>query len=82
MTTADTIERANQAKRLLDDPTLQKAFAGVREALVQRMEAAAIGDDRTHHSLVQQLQALREIQRQLHKWFTDGEVERLRQKKD
>lgn len=82
MTPADLIERANQAKHLLENPTLQKAFAGVREALVQRMEAAGIGDDRTHHSLVQQLQALREVQRQLAKWITDGEVERLRQQRD
>ncbi len=78
MTPQEIVDRAHQAQRLLDDPSLQKAFAGVREALVQRIEASAIGDASSHHSFAQQLQALREIQRQLAKWITDAEVVKLR----
>lgn len=78
MTSQEIVDRAHQAHRLLEDPTLHKAFAGVREALVQRIEASALGDAESHHSFAQQLQALREVQRQLHKWITDAEVEKLR----
>jgi len=54
MTPQEIVDRAHQAQRLLDDPSLQKAFAGVREALVQRIEASAIGDASSHHSFAQQ----------------------------
>lgn len=80
MTPQEVLDRAHEASRLLDDPTLQKAFAGVREALVQRIEASAIGDAESHHSFAQQLQALREIHRQLHKWIADGQLEVARAK--
>ena len=78
MTPQDVLDRAHEAQRLLGDPTLQKAFAGVREALVQRIESSAIGDSDSHHSFAQQLQALKEVQRQLGKWITDGEIEKIR----
>lgn len=70
----EIVDRAHQASRLLEDPTLQKAFAGVREALVQRIEASALGDSESHHSFAQQLQALREVHRQLHKWIAEKEL--------
>ena len=78
MTPQQIVDRAQRAAEVLSDPTLQKAFAGVREAMVQRIEASAIGDASSHHSFAQQLQALREVQRLLARWITDAEVERLR----
>lgn len=81
MTPQQILDRAQEAQRLLGDPTLQKAFAGVREALVQRIEASAIGDAESHHSFAQQLQALREIQRQLSKWIAEGDYEKAKAEK-
>ncbi len=78
MTPQQIVDRAHRAAEVLSDPTLQKAFAGVRELMVQRIEASAIGDASSHHSFAQQLQALREVQRLLARWITDAEVERLR----
>lgn len=78
MNPQQVIDRAHKAAEVLNDPTLQKAFAGVREELVKRIEASAIGDASSHHSFAQQLQALREVQRQLARWVTDAEVERIR----
>lgn len=81
MTPQEITDRAHQATRLLEDPTLQKAFSGVREALVQRIEASALGDKDAHHSFAQQLQALKEIQRQLLKWVQDKQLEDAKSKR-
>jgi hypothetical protein len=80
MTNQEVVDRAHQAARLLEDPTLQKAFLGVREALVQRIEASPIGDSESHHSFAQQLQALREVNRQLQKWISEKELLEARAK--
>ena len=39
--TTEELERAANAKRLLDSPALQAAFADVREAIVHRIEHRA-----------------------------------------
>lgn len=75
MTPEQAIERANQAARLLDDPTLQKAFEGVRMALLTRLEEVAIGDLDTQHEIAVSLQLLKQLKRQLHTWVTDGKLE-------
>lgn len=75
LTSADAIERANQARRVLDDPTVQKAFEGVRMALLTRLEEVALGDIDTQHEIAVSLQLLKQLKRQLHTWITDGEVE-------
>ena len=75
---SEIIERANQARRVLDDPTLQKAFEGVRQQLLATLEVTQIGDRDTHHEIALSLQALRSVRRILQKWVDDGEVERRR----
>lgn len=71
-------ERAHQASRLLDDPTLQKAFEGVRQSMLAALEAASVGDRETHHEIALSLQALKAVKRQLERWVQDGEVEKAR----
>ena len=78
LTSAEIIERANQAARVLADPTLQKAFEGVRQGFLASLEATSIGDRDTHHELALSLQALKTVRRQLERWITDGEVENRR----
>lgn len=78
MTPTDVIERANQARRLLDDPTLQKAFEGVRQGLLVNIEATMMGDRDTQHELALSLQLLKSIRRMLERWVTDGEVEKIK----
>ena len=74
----EIVERANQAQRLLDDPTLQKAMETVRQSLLSQLETSAVGDRDFHHEIALSLQALRTIRRQLERWVTDGEVEKRR----
>jgi hypothetical protein len=75
---SDVIARAEQAKRVLDDPTIQKAFEAVRQQLLTTIEVSQIGDREAHHELALSLQAIRSVRRQLQKWVDDGDVERRR----
>lgn len=78
LTSPEKIERANQARRVLEDSTLQKATEEVRQSLLRNLEASAIGDRDTHHEIALSLQALRSIRRVLENWVADGEVEKRR----
>lgn len=62
----------------MDDPTLQKAMEGVRQGLLERLEASGIGDRDLHHEIALSLQALKSVKRQLDRWVQDGEVEKHR----
>jgi len=78
LTSPEKVERANQARRVFDDPTLQKAMEEVRQSLLSKLEATAIGDRDTHHEIALSLQALKSIRRVLDNWVADGEVEKRR----
>jgi hypothetical protein len=78
LTSQQVLDRAHQAERLLQDPTLQKAFEGVRQGLLARIEEAPLGDRDTHHELALSLQALRSVKRMLTNWVTDGTLEKAR----
>ena len=77
-TSQEVVERANQAARVLQDPTMQKAFEGVRQSLLGALEASAMGDHDVHHEIALSLQSLRSVRRLLERWVNDGEVERRR----
>jgi hypothetical protein len=78
LTSGEVVERANQADRVLKDPTLQKAFEGVRQNMLATLEATAIGDRDTQHEIALSLQVLKSVKRQLERWVNDGEVEKRR----
>jgi len=78
LTSPEKVERANQARRVLDDPTLQKAMEEVRQSLLKQLEVTAVGDRDSHHEIALSLQALRSIRRVLENWVIDGEVEQRR----
>lgn len=80
MTPQQVVDRAENAKRLLEDPTLQKAFVGVRDALVAKLEDSAIGEVDLHHEIALSLQLLRAIKRQLTNWVDAGVLEREKAK--
>ena len=78
LTSQQIVERADQAKRVLDDPTLQKAFEGVRQGLLLQLESTMIGDRDTQHEIALSLQLLQSLKRMLERWVTDGQVEMRR----
>ena len=78
LTSPQIVERANQAERLLADPTLQKAFEGVRQSLLGRIEDSQMENAAFHHEAALSLQALKAVRRQLQKWVDDGAMEKMR----
>jgi len=81
LTSQQTIDRAHRASEILDNPTLQKAFEGVRQAMLERIEATNIGDRDTQHELALSLQILKSVRRMLENWVRDGQVEKHRNAK-
>ena len=75
LTSQQIVDRAHQARRLLDDPTLQKAVQGVRFAILDKLEATAVTDIDLHHELALSLQSLRAVMRQLQNWVDSGTLE-------
>lgn len=78
LTAQEAIDRAHQAQRLLDDPTLQKAFEGVRGALVAKLEEVPLDDHSLQHEIAVSLQLLKQLKRTLQNWVSDGELEKAR----
>jgi hypothetical protein len=73
-------ERGYEAKRLLNNEVLKDAINGIRDNLVSKMEASAIGDRDLHHEIALSLQILVNLQRQLYKWIAEGQLEESRNK--
>lgn len=78
MESHEIVERANQAQRLLDDPTLVKAFEGVRQALLTKLEEVPLVDREVQHEITVSLQLLKQLKRQLATWIADGQLEKAR----
>jgi hypothetical protein len=80
MESTEIVERANQATRLLNDPTLVRAFEGVRQALLVKLEDIPLVDRDLQHEITVSLQLLKQLKRQLVTWVTDGQIEVARGK--
>jgi hypothetical protein len=74
-------ERGYEAKRLLDNEVLKEALTAIRENLVGKMEASAIGDKDLHHTIALSLQVLSNIKRQLYKFIDTGQYEEAKSKR-
>ena len=64
-------ERADNAKRLLNDPLLKQTFADIRLRLVDQLEATAFGDVETQHEVALMLQLLKRLRSQLEHYLQD-----------
>jgi len=69
------IERGHRAQSLLDDETLTKAFADVREAIFQMIEACPIRDSEGAEKLRLQLKLLRDVRSNLEAAVSNGKIE-------
>lgn len=74
------IRKAEEAKRLLNEPMLKAAFEGVESGLIQAMKSAALGDDKTHHELVLCLQLLGRVRHYFKEVIDTGTMEQLQRK--
>ena len=74
MTPGERVARANRAAEILGEDLLGGVFRDVREALVERLEATAIGDTSTQHEIALTLQCLKQLRQHLETYVTDGKL--------
>jgi len=74
MTPGDRVARSQRAREVLDEDTMGSVFREVREALVARLEATAIGDTATQHEIALTLQLLKQLRAHLETYITDGQL--------
>jgi hypothetical protein len=78
------LERAQQAKQLLDNPVYQEAIENVRSAIVAAWSGAPIRDTEGHHELKLMLKLLTDLEANINRVLTDGKIAQIeieRQKK-
>lgn len=74
MTHDELIALGEDARRVLENPAYMKAFADVREGILQRIEAAPLRDHEGVHQLKLMLKLLRDVDGNLRRAMSDGKV--------
>lgn len=74
----EQIRRAEEAKRLMNEPMLKQAFDGVEAGLVSAMKVSAFGDEKTHHELVLCMQLLGRVKHYFQEVIDTGRMEQMR----
>jgi hypothetical protein len=74
MTAEETLERANRAEKLVNDPAFNEAFALLRETILANIENAPIRDTDGVHELRLMLKILRGVRSHLEQAVRDGKV--------
>jgi len=74
VTPEETLERANRAEKLVNDPMLDEAFELVRASLLESIENAPIRDVEGVHELRLMLKLLRSARGHLDQAVRDGKV--------
>lgn len=74
------IERAEEAKRLLQNPVFKAACEEIRLGLVTQMEASGMDDVDTHHHVALALQMLKLIKVKFQKYADEIAVDKAKQK--
>ena len=69
-----TLDRAMQAKALLDNPIYQESFSVLRETLHNAWENAPIRDTEGHHELKLMLKLLGDLERNIKRIVDDGKL--------
>jgi hypothetical protein len=77
MTPQNEMIRANDAKRILNEPLYQEAFSLVEEGILRAMKGSAMGDESTHNRLVIALQVLEKVRKHLEDVMLTGKMAEL-----
>jgi hypothetical protein len=78
MNPAESIERANKAKAILDSPAYQDAYNGVRAAIIERIEQCPLAQTQTAEDLRRCLKLLRDVQLNMVVALNSGKVDQFR----
>lgn len=71
----DSVQRANNAKRILDDELYQEAFNALRDEILGRWEHSLANEDSTRETLWLSLQLLERLRRHLESVITTGKLD-------
>ena len=77
MSLTNDLERAQQAKQLLDNPVYQEAFENVRNAIVSAWSGAPIRDTEGHHELKLMLKLLTDLEANINRVLNDGKIAQI-----
>jgi 3-phosphoglycerate kinase len=75
-------ERAEEARHLLENDTLKKAFVDIREGLVVQLESIPFHEIDTQHELALMLKLLNKLKSQLQTYIQNDSVDQHRRKQD
>jgi hypothetical protein len=74
VTPAERVARANDAKRILDDPFVAEAFASVEAAIIKRWRGSKSDEAESRERLYWALQGLAAFRQEFHLAVQDGKV--------
>ena len=70
----DRLKRADEAKRILNEPALKNAFTDIREGLVRNIESCGWNQPIQQNNIMLSLQLLKSLQKLIEAHITDGKV--------
>jgi hypothetical protein len=82
MSAAETIDHANKAKAVLDNPAYSGAYDAVRAAIIERIEKCPLSDTQVAEDLRRCLKLLRDVQLNMVVAMNSGKVEAFRLAED
>lgn len=71
------IRKAEEARRLLDEPMMKQAFLNIESGLVENLKKVPIGDTKTQHELVLTLQLLTKLKGHFLTVMQTGQMARI-----
>lgn len=73
-------DRAEEARNLLANKTLEKAFVDIRDGLVTQLESTEFHDVETQHEIALMLKLLKKMKSQLRTYIDADAIEKDREK--
>lgn len=78
----NAIDRAQKAKAILEAPGFNDAFASVRTAIIQRIEACSLTDTNTAEDLRRCLKLLKDVRLNMETAVNSGKLDEFRMAQD
>ena len=78
MVMSNTQTKANKAQALLNDETLQEAFAAVKQGILDKWSSLPVADQEGQYQLKVSLSLLGNVEAALYQFVSDGKLEEFR----
>lgn len=78
----DEIIRGREAEQLMRNPIFKEAFEKVEVGITDAMKMSALGDEKTHNTLVISLQLLEQLKRHIKTTMETGKMAQIQVKRE